>query len=138
MAKSSHEKPRAKKPSRLGKLMLLLPVTCALFYPLYLAQQLDLVEENYVSPALPAAFDGLRVAYISDIHYGAYLNRSRVDALVARVNALSPELIILGGDYGEDSQGALDFFALKPAFQARWGVVGVMGNHDRTPPEDNL
>jgi len=132
------EKKRAKKPSKLGKLLMLLPVTCALFYPLYLSQQLDLVEDDYSSPALPLPFDGLRVAYISDIHYGSFFSKERVDALVQRVNALAPDLIILGGDYGEDSQGAVAFFSLHPQFQARYGVVGVMGNHDRTPPESNL
>lgn len=138
MAKKTHEKKRAKKSNFLGRLLMLLPVSCALFYPLYLAGQLDLKEDTYVSAMLPECFDGLKVAFLSDIHYGAYLKENRVRDLVNRVNALEPDLIILGGDYGEDSQGALDFFYLKPDFRAKIGVVGVMGNHDRTPPESNL
>jgi len=138
MAKKEHEKRRAKKANLLGKVLMLLPVSCALLYPLYLGAQLDLVEDTYVSSRLPEVFDGLRVAFVSDIHYGAYLNEQRVRRLVSRVNALQPDLIILGGDYGEDSQGAVDFFRLQPGFQAKTGVLGVMGNHDRTLPESNL
>ena len=138
MSSGSQNKKRAKKANFLGRMLMLLPVSCAIFYPLYLAAQLDLVEDAYVSPALPGAFDGLRVAFLSDIHYGAYLNEERVRDLVRRVNALEPDLIILGGDYGEDSQGALAFFHLMPGFQAKIATVAVMGNHDRTLPESNL
>lgn len=138
MYSGSQNKKRAKKANFLGRMLMLLPVSCAIFYPLYLAAQLDLAEDTYTSPALPAAFDGLKVAYISDIHYGAYLNEARVMKLVERVNALAPDLIILGGDYGEDSQGALAFFHLKPGFRAKIATVAVMGNHDRTLPESNL
>lgn len=129
---------RAKKPMLLGRLLTLLPIGCILFYPVYLAGLLDVEEENYSSPDLPEAFSGLRIAYVSDIHYGAFLKENRVRALVEKVNALEADLLILGGDYGETSQGALDFFALKPGFHAKYGVLGVLGNHDRTLPESNL
>jgi len=36
MAKKEHEKRRAKKANLLGKVLMLLPVSCALLYPLYL------------------------------------------------------------------------------------------------------
>ena len=130
---------RASKPSWLGRFLAMLPVSCVLLYPLYLAAQLDTVEETYASPAVPEAFSGLRIVFLSDIHYGAFLGEDRVRKLVEKVNALEPDVIILGGDYGEDSTGALNFFRqLRPSFRARDAVVGVLGNHDRTPPESNL
>ena len=78
---------RANKVSWLGKLLAMLPVSCALLYPLYLAAQLDTVEDTYESPLLPQAFDGWRVAYVSDIHYGALLREDRVRALAERIAA---------------------------------------------------
>lgn len=129
---------KPKKSRFLGRLLAMLPVSCMLLYPLYLAAQLDLVETEYVSAALPAAFSGLRIVYLSDIHFGPYFKESRVRALVARVNALEPDVIVLGGDYGEDSDGAIAFFRLHPGFKAKSLVAAVMGNHDRTPPESNL
>lgn len=102
-------KKRAKKPARLGKLLAMLPVSCILLYPLYLAAQLDICEETYVSSKLPPAFSGIRVAFVSDIHYGEYLSKERVKELVRRVNALQADILILGGDYGQDSAGAIEF-----------------------------
>ena len=138
MARNVKKDGRAKRPGWLGKMLAMLPVTCILLYPLYLAAQLDAVEEEYRSPLLPEEMDGLRLVFLSDIHYGAYLKEDRVRALVRQVNDWRPDLILLGGDYGEDSEGAIAFFALRPGFQAKYGVLGVMGNHDRTPPESNL
>lgn len=138
MRKRTPKMKEAHKTPWPGRLLALLPATCALLYPLYLAAQLDGIEENYLHPALPSAFDGIRVAFVSDIHFGSLLKEKRVRALVERVNAWQPDVILLGGDYGEDSDGALDFWALRPGFRAKICVAAVMGNHDRTLPESNL
>lgn len=138
MQREMPEKRKVKKPGIFGKLLAMLPVTCALLYPVYLAAQLEIKEEDYINSRIPRAFSGLKLVYLSDIHYGYYFRADRVQKLVDTVNALQPDLILLGGDYGEDSQGAVDFFRLKPAFRAKIGVFGVMGNHDRTLPESNL
>ena len=138
MLRKNHAPGTAGRPSLLGRLLALLPLSCMLIYPVYLAGQLDLKEETYVSPDLPPEFDGLRIVYLSDIHFGAFFKEDRLRDLVRRVNALDADLILLGGDYAEDSQTAVDFWKNRPGFQARWGVAGVPGNHDRTLPESNL
>lgn len=135
---SNHHRKRTHKPSLLAKLLAMLPVGCALFYPVYLAAQLYTDTQTYVSPSLPAAFDGLKITFLSDIHYGQLFSRERVEKLVKRVNALGSDLILLGGDYGEDSQGALDFWNLQPGFSAPLGVFATVGNHDRTIPDHML
>ena len=61
-----------------------------------------------------------------------------MESLVRRVNALHPDIVLLGGDYAGDSEGAIRFFQTAPRFQSRYGVFAVMGNHDRTAPESNL
>ena len=131
-------KRRNHKPGWLARAMALVPAYCALFYPWYLAAQLNVVRQPYASSRLPKAFAGLKVAFLSDIHYGSLFKEDRVRSLVETVNALTPDLILLGGDYGEDSDGAIAFFALKPAFQATYAVLAAVGNHDRTMPENNL
>lgn len=87
---------------------------------------------------LPQAFDGLRVAYLSDIHEGPFFSRQRLDELVARVDAWHPDIVLLGGDYADDSDGAVAFFASSPGFSAPLGVYAILGNHDRVMPESNL
>ncbi len=135
---AEHRKKRAKHPSRLGRWLMLLPAGCALFYPLYLANQLDLTEKTYRNPALPSAFNGLRIAYVSDIHHGHFFSDERLEKLIQRINALEADLILLGGDYAEDSSGALAFWQKKPVFQAKIATLAVFGNHDRTLPEENF
>ncbi len=135
--KKKRKKTHIKVPL-LGKFFLLLPATCALFYPVWLPHQLKLDTFTIQTSALPKAFDGITIAYISDIHYGPYFSKDRVQNLVERVNALHADFVVLGGDYGRDSQGALDFFNLLPHFIAKQKVYAIMGNHDRTTPESNL
>ena len=87
---------------------------------------------------LPPAFDGLRVAFVTDIHMGPFFSRRRLEELVARIDAWHPDVVLLGGDYANDSDGAVDFFAAGPGFSAPLGVYAVPGNHDRVMPESNL
>lgn len=137
MPRKKRKKGYAARPKMLGRLLLAVPFAGALLYPVRLANQLDVCREIFVSDRLPAAFDGMTVAFAADIHYGRFLSAERVYALAQTLNALSPDLLILGGDYGEDSEGALAFWALRPDFRAKRIVAGVLGNHDRTLPESN-
>ena len=132
---------RKKKSCRihlLGRLLAMLPSSSPLIYPIYLAARLDIVEETYSSSQWPEEFDGLKIAYASDIHYGVLFKEDRVRNLVRQVNALNADLVLLGGDYGQDSDGAVEFFQLKPGFTAKIAVLAAFGNHDRYKPENNL
>jgi hypothetical protein len=80
---------------------------------------------------LPAAFDGYRIAQLSDLHVGSLCPRRFVDRWVASSNALDADLVALTGDYvttgvrfHEAAAAALG------GLRARDGVYAVMGNHD--------
>ena len=133
--RESKKKPHT--PFWLGKLLAKVP-PWPVFYPLYEASRLNLEEELYWSPRIPAGFDGFRIVYLSDIHFGPLFSEERLRDLAQRVNKLHADVVILGGDYGIDSDGAIEFFQLKPGFQAKTAVLGVMGNHDRMKPEENF
>src|SRR5437870_2657820 len=58
------------------------------------------VERVRVSlPRLSSAFHGYRVAQISDLHMGAWMDRSRLDDVVSLVNKQRPDLIAITGDF---------------------------------------
>lgn len=100
-----------------------------------------LLETEYVTLTasdLSSDIGTLRIVYLSDIHSGPFYSKGRVKELVSRVNALNPDLILLGGDYANDSDGAIEFFKNAPSFHVRYAVCAVVGNHDRTIPESNL
>lgn len=90
------------------------------------------VERSVVShPEVPAEFDGLRVAFVSDIHAGTLLGPNHLRRTIDMVNGLDADLIILGGDYiGGGEDGNVMFYPEAERLEAPLGVVAVLGNHD--------
>ena len=110
----------------------------AIAYPFAEPLNLSVEEHTYEVAGLAANLKNLRIVFASDIHQCSWFSQKRVNQTIAAINALSPDLIILGGDYATDSETAITFFRQLPSLQARLGVYGVLGNHDRTGPESNL
>lgn len=83
------------------------------------------------SSQIPQNFDGKKLVFISDIHAGPQFSKARVDNLVNQVNALHPDIILLGGDYvsGEDEYINSTFDSLSK-LQAPLGIYAVIGNSD--------
>jgi len=88
-------------------------------------------------PGLPQAFDGFRIAQISDIHMDEYTEPFFVRDVVRRVNSLSPDAVFLTGDF-VTSEFAPQKFAIGAAWQCA-GILdhltcraryAVLGNHD--------
>ena len=122
----------------LARIITFLVLVVMLIYPFAEPFMLEVENVTLTSSDLPADIGQLRIVYLSDIHQGSFFSQSRVDSLVKRINALNADLVLLGGDYAEDSDGAVAFFRSLPNIHARYGVYAIMGNHDRTVPESNL
>jgi predicted MPP superfamily phosphohydrolase len=79
----------------------------------------------------PAALDGFRIVQLSDMHIGPILGRRFAEEIVARANALEPDLIAVTGDVVDGSVKLLvDEVAPFAALRGRHGVFFVTGNHD--------
>ena len=93
---------------------------------------LEITRHDVKLPHLPAAFEGVRVAQISDIHLeGGDMMRDlpAICDLVTRQNA---DAIVITGDFVTTPPNA-DVQALSRALErlrAPLGVWGIMGNHD--------
>lgn len=136
-----HVRPNQPPKRRLGCLSRLITFALLLFiiaYPFLEPRMLETEVKSLTSSDLPADVKQLRIAYLSDIHAGFSFSQSQVESLFQRVNAMNPDLVLLGGDYAVDSDSAIAFFRNLPRISARYGVYAVMGNHDRTVPESNL
>lgn len=120
---------------RIAILLLLLAL---LAYPFAEPFMLETDTKALTSASLPRDVGQLRVVYLSDIHAGPFFSQARVNDLMRTVNRLNADLVLLGGDYANDSDGAVEFFRNLPSINSRYGVYAVMGNHDRTVPESNL
>jgi len=88
-------------------------------------------------PGWPHELDGLRVAVLGDVHAGApWVDLDRVRAVVARILAARPDVVLLVGDHLADVAFGTHLEP-EPVAQAFAGllargvpVVGVLGNHD--------
>jgi predicted MPP superfamily phosphohydrolase len=82
-------------------------------------------------PALPGALDGLMLVQISDLHVSRLLHGPRVRALVEKVNALKPDLVVLTGDIVDGfPDRRADSVAPLRDLRARYGVFACAGNHE--------
>ena len=88
---------------------------------------------------LPAAFEGYRIAHLSDVHCGPYVPRAWLDRWAARVARLAPDAVALTGDLITAGEGYLDDVA---HFAQRLGaaapVYACMGNHDYFQTDDGV
>ena len=129
---------RHKKKSYVARIIVLALLLFMIGYPFYEATTLTREERTVVIPSLPRELSGLRVVFVSDIHQGPFFSQTRVNNLVAEINSANADIVIFGGDYADDSGGAVEFFRNLPKVHARLLAAGVVGNHDRTVPESNL
>lgn len=90
------------------------------------------IRVNVESDRLPSAFDGYRIAQISDLHLGTWgTDTTFVSALVDSVNALHPDLIVFTGDIvNQKSEEMKPFIPVLKRLNAPDGVYSILGNHD--------
>jgi len=141
------------KSHRPWRALALVLLALALFLG-YMATEADVVRVVYADvylSGLPAAFDGTRVLFLSDPHVSNLSSPEKAAALVNQLQALKPDLLLLGGDYSsldiEDYARALtgralseakvalgekrdQFFRLISPFEAPLGKYAVPGNRD--------
>jgi predicted MPP superfamily phosphohydrolase len=80
---------------------------------------------------LPRAQNGVTIVQITDLHVGPTIGRAVVEDIVARTNALSPDIIAITGDLVDGGVSALrEAVAPLANLRARHGVFFVTGNHE--------
>jgi predicted MPP superfamily phosphohydrolase len=80
---------------------------------------------------LPRGLDGLRIGFLTDIHYDLGRPLTMLARGVDLLNAAAPDLILLGGDYVVDRTAGFAACAeLLGHLHAPLGVYGILGNHD--------
>ncbi len=91
------------------------------------------VREYFVDlPQKSSGLSELKIVFASDFHLGQLTNDRLLERFVAKVNALQPDIILIGGDilegHGNENPGKFEvqFFKLK----AKYGVYAVPGNHE--------
>ncbi len=80
---------------------------------------------------LPAAFKGLKIIHISDIHSGSFTDKKAVQRGVEKIQLEKPDIILFTGDLVNDrSTEMADYMDVFNKLNAPMGVFSSLGNHD--------
>ena len=133
-----------KTPKRKLRLWLKIVITLilvgitTLLYARFIATS-GLITKEYLitNKNLPDSFYGLKVAHVSDIHYGQTTDQKDLKQIVARINETKPDIIVITGDlldrdilYTDKDLAIIEEELSK--LQATMGKYIIMGNHDHT------
>lgn len=92
---------------------------------------LEVTRHEVIVPHLPAAFDGYRIAFLTDTHVASFVRRDFYDEIVKQTMAFDPDLILFGGDFVHwEKHIPLMAEVLIERLSARDGMYAVLGNHD--------
>jgi len=80
---------------------------------------------------LPEAFEGFKIAQISDIHSGSFDNPKKVQYGVDLVNAQDADVVFFTGDIVNNrAEEILPWIQTFKKINAKHGVYSILGNHD--------
>lgn len=80
---------------------------------------------------LPPAFEGLKIAQLSDIHTGSLLDQDAVKKGMDMMMAEKPDVIFFTGDLvNNETKEAYNYANMFSELKAPMGVYSIYGNHD--------
>lgn len=78
-------------------------------------------------------YKALKIAMVSDIHLGSLINKNKVATMVANINGLHPDIILMAGDVLDEIQEPIfreDIGEPLQDLKAPLGVYAITGNHE--------
>jgi uncharacterized protein len=93
---------------------------------------LDVHDVDMPIANLPAAFEGFRIAHLTDLHAGDRVPIDYLARAIERVNALKPDCVVVTGDLVTHQAEAIDPVTQVLA-RLRSPVYVTFGNHDYDP-----
>jgi hypothetical protein len=92
--------------------------------------QLEVLERTYRLPRLPAAWNGLSILHLSDLHFTGTVAIEYFEQVIREANQLACDLVAVTGDF-VDRPWCYEWVPqLLSQLQSRLGAYAVLGNHD--------
>jgi len=107
------------------------PFVAGAYGMFYERLNLEISHRRIKIPRLPRAFEGFRIAQLSDIHIGPFMTTEEIGRYVSIANGLKAELVALTGDFvtwDPSTQSAV--VEVLAGVKAPFGVYGCLGNHE--------
>ena len=87
---------------------------------------------------VPAAFDGCRLAFVSDLHYRSLLKEKGLKDITRLLNDLQVDALLIGGDLHEGCEYVPAVIAALGAVKTPLGTYAVLGNNDYEACYDDI
>jgi predicted MPP superfamily phosphohydrolase len=107
------------------------PFVAAAYGLLYSRLDVEVTHWRIALARLPKAFEGFRIAQLSDIHISSFMPADEIRRCVTMTNQLEADLVVLTGDYVSwDPAAQEEVVQALAGLRAPYGVFGCLGNHE--------
>lgn len=127
-------RPLLRIPARAAGVAVLLLATSTTGYGVWNANRF---ETRIIDVTVPNLARPVDVAVLTDVHMGGHRGKAYLERVVAAINALDPDMIVMAGDLA-DSNAILRDENFTPLSQLRAPVYFATGNHDTYIDENRL
>lgn len=93
------------------------------------AYSVEFIERELALERLPAAWDGLRILHLSDLHFWGRPARAYFERLLHLCSSKPCDLLVLTGDL-VDSDSHYDWLRMLQMIKPKEARLGIRGNHD--------
>jgi uncharacterized protein len=116
------------------------PFVAAAYGLLYSRLDVEVTHPRIRLARLPKAFEGFRIAQLSDIHISPFMTAAEIRRCVTTTNQQKPDLIVMTGDYlSWDTAWQGEVVQALAGLRAPYGVFGCLGNHESiTQTEESI
>ncbi|GAB6867956.1 metallophosphoesterase [Bacteroides rodentium JCM 16496] len=87
---------------------------------------------------VPAAFEGFRIAFVSDLHYKSLLKEEGLKDLVRLLIDQKADVLLIGGDFHEGCRYVPPVMAALAQVKTPLGTYAVLGNNDYEACYDDI
>jgi hypothetical protein len=119
---------------RRGRLALVLAAPAlVLAYGIWNHHHLHVSAYSIEVPRRSSPAESVRMVFASDFHLGTMTDPDFLRRFTAKVNALEPDVVLIGGDIVEGHRGEdqAELAARFREFRTKYGIYAVAGNHER-------
>ncbi|MHB1422198.1 MAG: metallophosphoesterase [Gemmataceae bacterium] len=92
--------------------------------------QIELVERTLRLPRLPAAWDGLTILHLSDLHFQGTPERGYFQFAMDRCAEWQPDLVAITGDLADSRRHMRWVVPVLGRLRWRCAALAILGNHD--------
>lgn len=97
-----------------------------------------IMQYTVTHPDIPTAFNGLKIVFLSELHYKSLFDSKGLSSLCELLRKLRPDMLLMGGDYQEGCRYIDELFDSIAAIKPPIGIYGVLGNNDYERCTDSI